>query len=258
MSHEFGTEQSEASNRPKSEPLPTPAQMAAVLPHAPNQPFMLKEHPLRWHLVDGEWLPQLGYLRFEMGANGVDKTGDISIARLEAEKRGWKIIPYEVIKDGYVTRTRCEGGWFHHLRWEEPRAIGKRVLDSRVDSEGYRDFLRMLVDEGFVREPDPDVLEQAHIEVQRKRVDNLRKQAAKPGFAPYLQREQARLEEMEEGVTELRESRGEEKVEIDRYAVRAELDALGVEYQKNAKTDKLVALLAKARKGASKAEAEAT
>lgn len=208
MAHDF-------TKAPKAQPPTSPPSpvgraptlagaVANVLPHGRNTMFLYKEHPMRWHCVDGEWLPQLGTLKLDLGANGVDKRGNIEEAVMMAEKRNWRIIPLEVMEGTYVSEYDCNGGLYFCSRWETPQYVGDKVLSPKIDEAGYKDFLRMLVRDGHVRPPNPDVLEQVHLDRQAKMVQNLAKQSHKPGVEPDLKTAKIKYKAMEKGIAAIR------------------------------------------------------
>ena len=161
-----------------------PAPIRAVAPKlnlAPSAPFFLKWHPQRWELNGGELLPKLGRLAVEPGVNGVDKHGDPSLAFVSAEQRGWKILPWDVIADGYVRVHQGNFGAVHLTKWQQPRQIGNRCI-LKHDADGYRQFLREMLAAGIIDPPDPDLID-AMIEEKQGKLDRARQSAAsgKPG-----------------------------------------------------------------------------
>lgn len=184
-----------------------PAAVAARLPHAPTAHFYLRYHPGRWQFVNGEWLPQLGTLKHDLGVGGVDKSGNMDHALIDSQKRGWTVIPMETTPDGnpYVVRYPCNGGFYHCTRWERPREMSGRVLPADVDTDGYHAWLRWLVAEGKVAPPSADILELIEVEKQRQRVNNLAKESHKPGLKPVYDAEAERLAAMADSVAGLRE-----------------------------------------------------
>lgn len=197
MAHDFGASPQPGHAGPQPFIPQTPAAAAPVLPHGPRPAFYLRHHPLRWMLVDGEWLPQLGHLKVDLGVGGVDKSGNMDEAVIMSDKGGWQILPWDVLGDPYIRAWPCAGGLHHCTKWETPRAVGGRILPPDVDEKGYRDFLRQLLAQGVIAPPDPSVLEATLIDSQRKRVDNLRGQTHKPGVAEVFDVEKARLGEMQ-------------------------------------------------------------
>lgn len=158
MAHEF--QPAAAGEVAETSPVVGAAQ-AARLPHLSNPPWRYKFHPLRWmQFPDGpdggpEWLPLLGTLQYDLGVSGIDKGGSDALARVEHDRRGWTILPWDVCPPGtpngrYIRAFPARGGTYHCSAWETPRHIGGRVLPSVTDEAGYRAFLRWLVAEGHV------------------------------------------------------------------------------------------------------------
>lgn len=200
MAHNFDASAT-AAPRPRK-PLP-PAAVQNRLPHTPTPRFWLRAHPQRWQCIDGEWLPLLGSLKHDLGVGGVDKMGNTDHAQIDSEKRGWKVIPWDCTPDGelYIDEYDCNGGVYCCTRWESPRHLAGKPLPSKVDETGYRDWLRWLVANGHVPEPDPEIVDMIQLEQQRKRVQNLAKETHKPGVNDIYQVEKQRLE-MQEHATE--------------------------------------------------------
>lgn len=200
MAHDFSTS---TTGIAPSTPKP-PAASANRLPHRATPKFYLRSHPLRWQLIDGEFLPLLGTLKEDLGTGGCDKDGNIDEAQIMSAARGWSLIPWDAVDGGYIRAWPAQGGEYHCLRWETPRWIGDRVLESKVDTDGYNAFLREMIAEGYIPAPDPDVLEQVHLDQQRKEVDRLAKESHKPGVMPAYKASKAKLEAMEKAIEALR------------------------------------------------------
>ena len=137
------------------------------LPHRSNAPFYFMHHPLCWDLVDGEWLPSLRKMLIEPGVGGVDKLGGTTLAETVRVKQGWTILPWHLVPadvpgGSYLRRYLAQGpahaAYFHVSAWERPRALGGRVVDSEIDLEGYRAWLRWLVEEGHVAPITPEAV----------------------------------------------------------------------------------------------------
>lgn len=139
------------------------------LPHRSNRPFFLKAHPMRWDFQDGQWYPVLGTLVLDEGLAGVAKDGDDTLAHVHAQKRGWTVIPLECVPPGtpdgqYLHAYPCmDGGVFHCTAWERPNIEGGAVGNppTITDTDGYRAFLRWLVDEGIVQPPSANAINAA-------------------------------------------------------------------------------------------------
>lgn len=174
------------------------------LPHRATPKFWLRSHPMRWHLVDGEWLPQLGTVKADLGANGVDKGGNMDHAFMLSQAGGWTVIPWDAIEGGYLRGWPAQGGDYHCTAWEHPRWHGHRVLESKVDTDGYHAFLRQMIEDGYIPAPDPDILEQIHVDQQQKEVDRLAKESHKPGVQPVYEASKAKLQQMRDALAKLR------------------------------------------------------
>jgi hypothetical protein len=205
MAHEFQPQQ-EQQTRHSAGPQPRIPQPSAalkdVLPHAPRPEFLLRWHPERWALMDGDILPVLGTLKVsDLGVNGVDKTGNIDDALIMSMKNGWHIIPRDVFgpigsEADYLRAYDCTGGTYYVSKWEIPQFAGNRALASKTDTAGYLGFLRDLLAKGIIPPPDPAMLEQTLLDVQAKRVENLRGKTNHPGVAEVFEVEKARLADM--------------------------------------------------------------
>lgn len=175
-----------------------PQAQQARLPHNATAPWRYVYHPLRWQWVDGEWLPQLGTLRLAPGSGGVDKGGDTSFAEVDLRRRGWSILPPETGPGGsYVRAWPAQGGLLHVSAWEQPRWYGDRPLESEVDTEGYRAWLRSLIEDGHIEPPsDPAIALQ--VDMQRKRANSAASRAtARSDGSARAERQAATLQAME-------------------------------------------------------------
>jgi hypothetical protein len=185
-------------------PITQQATPETLLNLPPGPVFWLKAHPARWSVFDGEWLPQLGRLTADPGVACVTDGGGMKQAWAEANARGWTKIPHDAVRlvdptrDSYVKayNVRQGGGVgkIHLTIWEHPKQIGGRVIVKR-DEEGFRNFLRALVDHGLVDAPDPDILE-VQVDAQRARMER----AAGSSNEQRKNREAARLAEVEGAV----------------------------------------------------------
>lgn len=165
------------------------------LPHQSNRPFYLKWHPSRFYFdaATNEWFPLLGTIVLDEGLSGVAKDGDDTLAHVQATKRGWFVLPLDCVPpntpDGqYLHAYPCQdGGIYYCTAWESPNHEGGKVASppTLTDTDGYRDFLRWLMAEGYVR-PASDNAKNAAIAMDRVRVQELAKRAGK---SPLLQPE---------------------------------------------------------------------
>lgn len=197
MAHDFrqGTQTWGATATSAGEEVVESISTTVVDKRAPRPPFLYKWHPNRWAVIDGEWLPVLGQLRVEAGVANVDRTGNTAPAEADAARRGWRVIPNEIIEGGYLRRHRCARGYFYTSRWEQPRHQNGKPVRSRIDREGYKAFLRYLVASGVVAPPDDDILDMM-TDKQRRRVNALLGDESAKG-KHKLAKEQKRLAEME-------------------------------------------------------------
>jgi len=183
------------------------------IPHPANVPFYLKWHPMRWQLIEGEWLPLLGKMRIDPGLNGVDRSGDDTLCRVNNQKKGWRILPWECCPPNtpggvYIAEHDCMQGVHYCEAWETPRHLGTRVLPSVIDTEGYVNFLRWLVREGHVVHPDNAVIEMK-VDVQKDKIERMMRDAHRPGMEGKIQDENERLDDMKSApVGGAREKRG--------------------------------------------------
>jgi len=150
------------------------------LKHAPCRDFVYKAHPARWGKVGDKLLPLLSMIRFEPGLNGVDRYGSPDLAIVAAKRKGWIIIPHEVVPNGGYSRQHAvEKGSLHCSIWEQPIQVGGRPKWRR-DPEGYIAFLEFLVAEGIVPLPEPEILE----DLEEMTVERLRTLADRKNPSP--------------------------------------------------------------------------
>lgn len=149
------------------------------LPHLPSEypMFVFKSHPNRWQLMGEELLPVLGCIRLVPGQNCVTQEGDWSMTKARAEAEGWTVIPYEAIEGGYVREhdsdRKDDKGQALHLymdRWQKPYAVAGRP-EIRRDENGYREFLRALIQGGLIQLPTPEFLDKFSDRVKQRLVD---------------------------------------------------------------------------------------
>ncbi len=185
-----------ASQQFKEVPIARPAVEQKLLNLPPSATFLYKWHPDRWGVFGDEWLPILGKLTAEPGIASVNKDGGLSLAKAELERKGWKIIPEEAAslfdpdRDTYVRAYAGRQGTVHLSLWEIPKQVGNRVV-IKSDVEGYRAWLRALVDNGYVDAPD-DTVPETIIDGQRQRVER----AVGANNPHRIKREEQRLMDM--------------------------------------------------------------
>lgn len=197
-----GTLRSESYGEIQGIPVTTPVAAKRLLNMPPSPPFFYKWHPERWTCMDGEWLPQLGILRVEPGVGGVDARGDHTIAATIAQKHGWTLIPWEVIPDGYCRAFPGRSGPVHLSKWETPRQITADRVQIDSDTEGYRDFLRMLVSTGIIPAPDPAITGMV-MDTAERRVERAAARPESEGARRGVKRAEARVESMKKASSKL-------------------------------------------------------
>ena len=129
--------------------------------------FALMYHPNRWGVQGGKMRPILGRMRFvsgiggcEDGPNGTVKAG---IARVNAEDKGWTLIPFGVLPPSQAYR----GSYLYTLKdsgrpdvvltyWSKAYA-GSSALRSDLDLK--YEFLDHIVDSGVIPECPTYVIE---------------------------------------------------------------------------------------------------
>lgn len=181
-----------------------PSAQQVRLNHDPIPAWWYMAHPSRWYCVGGEWLPQLGKLSSRPGQANVKQDGDTSLAETLARKEGWQILPWDVIEGGYVQVFDGVRGPVHLSRWEMPRQVGAQLV-MLSDEEGYRSFLRYLLAEGIVAQPDPVVLD-VLIERQTQRVNNNANRLHEPLIKARHDADASLLEQMHAGKARLEQA----------------------------------------------------
>ncbi len=178
---------------------------ALKLPHGANVTFVYRHNPLRWQWAADleEWLPSLGTRPISIGIGGVDSDGDTIAAEHNERVHGWHTIPHACVPDGatkhgtYIKRLPCANGIYHCSIWEYPQHVGGRVLESVIDTDGYREWLRWLMAEGHVAAPTRGALLLCTAP-QRQRTEQIRQALTKhPHIADQLAAERAKTAAME-------------------------------------------------------------
>ena len=182
------------------------AEQQALLPLKPSPRFFYIHHPARWECIEGEkgweWLPRLGKMKLTPGVNGVRQGRgthgqiDDSLARMQKEKNGWTVIPYEVIEGGYCWAYKGKRGTVHLSRWNNPKMVGNQVI-MQTDTTGYNAFRRGLIEDGHIPAPDPEMLERL-MDRQTKENNERGGKAHIPAVAVQLKAGESRLEGMKE------------------------------------------------------------
>lgn len=131
---------------------------------SPSPPFWLTYIPNRWDVIGEEepqLVPSLYALSARAGANGVGRHPKTdkplpAAALAQAEENGHIPIPWDVDGPGtsYLRREPQTGGWF--TRWEQ---LFSGSADIRSDADGYAQWLRSLIDRGYLPECPVHVIE---------------------------------------------------------------------------------------------------
>jgi hypothetical protein len=149
--------------------LRPPAESPQSVRYEPSPPFLLVWAPLRYQLdADGEIIPQLGKMPIEPGINGVNARGGYAVAKAAQAERGRLVLDpgehYCTAADtpdgqpGYLRATQTAAGPYHHTPWERLEVHAGQGTIIEHDPEGYRAWLRALVDRGHIPEVHPSVV----------------------------------------------------------------------------------------------------
>ena len=188
----------------------------APLVNAPSQvAFYFIAHPNRWDLFDGELLPVLGKLRLQPGIEGVRQNGDHMIAKAAKERRGWEVIPWNVVT--CTARGQQYPEYLHYFDgskgriyieiWCTPIQVRGGTPSWKTDIEGYKQFLRDLVAAGAVPDPDPALLDNLEARLQSS-IDRMVPRADR---SPAIQRQVDRCQKQLEIISAMKNG---EAVEI--------------------------------------------
>ena len=136
----------------------------------PSANFLFCYNPMRWQIMGDEVLPCLHQLRKEPGVEhvGPKNGGDMAPAIAAKLAKGWRIIPHDVIPGGYVRQFAGRNGLIHLTKWETPRQLNVRVFKTQTDQDGYRAFLRDLIEHGIIDKPMPEIYEDLIARAQGK------------------------------------------------------------------------------------------
>ena len=192
MAAVFGTKagggfSSSAAKRPQA--------MRELLRMEPRPAWWYTHHPARWTFRDGEWLPWLSQLVADPGVANVDKDGSTDAAEVSLRRRGWTLIPWDVIDGGYCIAYDGVAGPVHLSRWETPKVVaGQHRIQS--DEEGYWAFCRQLVADGVIELPDPDFLDVQIQEQEKKTAEWAQKAPTSPYHRDALAIEETLLAAM--------------------------------------------------------------
>lgn len=173
----------------------------------PNKRFLLAAHPDEWVILGGKVVPYLGRLTIAPGIDLVDKSGDLTAARTDAEKRGWIILP-ENIRDPddpeetYLTVYDGHAGPVWCTEWEIVYPGSNQV---RSDTQGYLAFLDWLMDEGHVPRPQAHVLASMRARLTDRYLELSDLAETVPSARPAAERTKVELEAVEKALAEAEE-----------------------------------------------------
>ena len=161
----------------------------------PSPPFILKHHPERWGIIDGEWLPILGKMKLEPGLNGITHTGGEGPAREGLRQKGWKLLEPEVIGEDYVSVYPGRRGPVHLEKWVVLKKAGNRII-MKSDQEAYKAFLKRLIKDGHIAPLDEDVKEILREQKMSRIQRNLRAAEYDPAMKQRVQEDKELLKAM--------------------------------------------------------------
>jgi len=192
MAATFGTS---GTGKFEGRPASRPQAMRELVRLEPSPTFWYMHHPAKWTYRAGEWLPMLSTLRADPGVANVDKDGNTDAAEVAKRREGWTVIPWEAEAGGYCIAYEGVAGPVHMSKWERPKVVaGQTRIES--DEEGYWDFCRRLVVDGYIELPDADFID-LQIERQEKKVGEWAEKApSSPYHRDALAVEEALLENM--------------------------------------------------------------
>jgi len=157
----------------------------------------------RWFYVPrtGEVLPDLGKLKHTPGVGGVPGNRDLTAARINATKKGWNVLEWDVLGDPYIRKHRGKQGAIHLPKWVKPRQVGGTAVNvkpSPEQYEGYLQFLRDLLAAGIIPPPDASVLD-GMVDVQAQRFERILGRVG-DSHPQKVEREENKLAEMKENL----------------------------------------------------------
>lgn len=182
----------------------------------PEPPYILNVKPERWGVIEGRVVPICAKIPALRGVNGVGwdehrKRPMMEQALAMARQKGGIPIPWDVDGPGRSYLRKAPGG-FWISQWETVYAGS----DMRtVDSAGYADWLRSLIDRGIIPGPALYILE-ALAEQLRARMAELHKKGNIASYQVRIDRTQRDLDavmaEMERVEAQLQEAEAVEAV----------------------------------------------
>ncbi len=179
MAHQF-TQGGNVQGRPAPSPNAAGGNENILWRKERSPNFLYSHHPLRWEAVDGWWLPQLTRIKKISGVNNVADNGDMSGAIALKIRQGHTIIMPEDVGP-YVEQYDGPKGPIFLPKWQKPRQIGKLQLDDEVDSKGFNEWRRGLVESGYLRPPMASVIEAQTAKLEKKLGDLMAKPHAPEG-----------------------------------------------------------------------------
>lgn len=136
--------------------------------------------------MGGELLPILGKMRLMPGVAGVDYRGEYLVAKAAKERRGWVVLPWDIIPSQafgeeyseYLLYWNGGQGKIYTEIWTRPIQMGPTGQPTwEADTEGYLKFLRELAASGAVGQPHPALL-QTMVQQLKGRIDRAEPRAA--------------------------------------------------------------------------------
>jgi hypothetical protein len=188
--------------------MPKAAQSAVNAPSEPR--FFFCVHPSRFEVIDGRLLPNLTKFRIAAGTNGVKQNGDYFVAKANFEQRGWTVLGWDCLPEfeafgekytEYLQYFEGIAGPIYTEIWNRPIQTAGGSPTWRFDKEGYRAFLKAIVDAGVTPEPDPTLLEAIETKTQA-RIDRI---APRSDNNPQLKRALQRNEDLLGVIRKLRQ-----------------------------------------------------
>ncbi len=164
----------------------------------PEPPYLLTYLPERWGVIEGRVVPILSKLVARKGVNGVDfderaKKVLMEGAITQARAKGGTVIPWNVDGKGRSYIKRVKGaGWVS--RWETLYAGSDQRT---VDSVGYADWLRSLIERGVLPDPPLYVLESLAEQLRARMAELHKKGAVNGAYRVRIERAEADLAAVE-------------------------------------------------------------
>lgn len=122
--------------------------------------YILVAWPERWDVMEGLVVPICSHLRCSPGANAVDQDRAgrplLQLALAQVKEKGGTPIPWDVDGKGtsYLKKVKSTGSWIS--KWQTQYEGSANV---RIDSKGYAEWLRSLIDRRHIPDPQPYALE---------------------------------------------------------------------------------------------------